>query len=129
MKIRHIITILIGLLLGTAGVYAQTIHNYPDVKGNLTPFTVKANNKAILKLTGDVTISSTEDQIIIEDKGELIIINETSSAKTIKNTSSSPDKGRLSMFLVHSGGKLTIDGGSSGIIIDAGANLQGTPGT
>ena len=128
MKIRHIITILIGLLLGTAGVYAQTIHNYPDVKGNLTPFTVKANNKAILKLTGDVTISST-DQIIIEDKGELIIINETSSAKTIKNTSSSPEGGRFSMFLVHSGGKLTIDGGSSGIIIDAGANLQGTPGT
>ena len=94
MKIRHIITILIGLLLGTAGVYAQTIHNYPDVKGNLTPFTVKANNKAILKLTGDVTISST-DQIIIEDKGELIIINETSSAKTIKNTSSSPEGGRF----------------------------------
>ena len=128
MKIRHIITILIGLLLGTAGVYAQTIHNFPDVKGNLTPFTVEANNKAILKLTGDVTISSTAE-IIIKDKGELIIINETSSAKTIKNTSSSPDKGRFSMFLVHSGGKLTIDGGSSGIIIDAGANLQGTPGT
>lgn len=128
MKIRHIITILIGLLLGTAGVYAQTIHNFPDVKGNLTPFEVEANNKVILKLTGDVTISSIAE-IIIKDKGELIIINETSSAKTIKNTSSSPNEGRLSMFRVESGGKLTIDGGSSGIIIDAGANLQGTPGT
>lgn len=125
MKIKYIITILAGLMMGLAGVSAQTVLDFPDVRGVLEPFTVGSNYKVTLKLTGDVTINSTA-QIVINDGGELIIINETSDVKSIQNTATSPAEGRYGLFLVHSGGKLTIDGGTSGIIIDGGAELERT---
>ena len=131
MKIRHIITILIGLLLGTAGVYAQTITR--DIAGGtLAPFTVSDGQTVLLRITGDIALNQ-DAPIQVNNGGTLHIVNATNPPRPITITNNVDKELRGDMFRVHCGGSLYInqsypgeDGTKRGtIIIDAGADFTG----
>ena len=125
MKTRYIIALVTGLLIGFVNVAAQTEKVYNDVKGELPHFNVENGYSVVLNVTGDIIINTTS-QFRVREGGELRIVNSTSSNIKIINQATSPSEGRLGMFVVHSGAKMTIDGGTAGITIDGGAELKRT---